>query len=390
MVKVLTQKFFTAVFVTALAALTASCTGGGTVVSLPTELMPTPTPGDSTNNTPLQIAPGAVNVLTGGSVVFVAVGGQTPYTFSILSGIGSVQAITGIYIAPGTTGSATIRVTDAAGTTSDATVTVQNGSGNGAPQVFIASPAANAVVGNTTTLIGICRTGLQIDLSGTGLASPSSTTCNGGTFSQVITFTAGSGNKQVTVTQNDSGSGLSGTDTRVFSSDIDAPTAASISINSAATHTKTAAVTLTLAATNADYMYITNTAGCASGGAWESYSTWKSWSLAQTNATATVYAKYKDVAGNETSCINTTIIHDDVAPTVTFSSPAVNTVAAGSLTITGSCDSGIAVDISGTGVNSASSTTCPAGTFSQSITLSSGDGAKVVNISQTDLAGNVG
>ncbi|MFK7873873.1 MAG: hypothetical protein AB8C84_12035 [Oligoflexales bacterium] len=72
---------------------------------------------------------------------------------------------------------------------------------------------------------------------------------------------------------------------------------------------------LTLAAFGASEMYITNTSGCASNGTWESYSTSKSnWSLAQTNTNATVYVKYKDTVGNETNCVNDTIIHDDVVP----------------------------------------------------------------------------
>src|SRR5690606_11740237 len=52
----------------------------------------------------------------------------------------------------------------------------------------------------------------------------------------------------------------------------------------------------------------------ASGGSYEAFTSSKSWSLGQTNATATVYAKFKDTAGNESSCISDTIIHDDQPP----------------------------------------------------------------------------
>lgn len=89
----------------------------------------------------------------------------------------------------------------------------------------------------------------------------------------------------------------------------------SISINSGAAYTKSTAATLTLDATGASAMYITNIAGCASGGTYETYATSKSWTLSKINTTATVYVKFRDSAGIETTCINDTIIHDNKAPT---------------------------------------------------------------------------
>jgi len=99
--------------------------------------------------------------------------------------------------------------------------------------------------------------------------------------------------------------------------DNQAPSGASVSINSNATYTNTTSVTLTLAATGASQMCVTNTAecGCANSSDWETYNTTKAWTLGQTNATATVYVKYRDVALNESACINDTIIHDNQAPT---------------------------------------------------------------------------
>jgi hypothetical protein len=61
-------------------------------------------------------------------------------------------------------------------------------------------------------------------------------------------------------------------------------------------------------------MYITNTAGCASGGQWESYSAQKNWDLAQSNSTATVYVKFRDSIQRESDCISDTILHDDTVP----------------------------------------------------------------------------
>ena len=80
-------------------------------------------------------------------------------------------------------------------------------------------------------------------------------------------------------------------------------------------YTLSSANTLFLSATDAAEMYITNIPGCDSGGSWEGYATTKSnWVLAQSNGNATVYAKFRDLAGNQTLCISDAIVHDNIAP----------------------------------------------------------------------------
>jgi len=58
-------------------------------------------------------------------------------------------------------------------------------------------------------------------------------------------------------------------------------------------------------------MYVTNTAGCGSGGAREAYATSKAWTLPSANATNTVYIKWRTASLNESACI----IYDTIAPT---------------------------------------------------------------------------
>ena len=93
------------------------------------------------------------------------------------------------------------------------------------------------------------------------------------------------------------------------------PSSTTISISSGAAYTTSSSVTLGLSASGASEMYVSNTAGCGAGGSWETYATSKSWTLGQSNATATVYVKYRDTYGNESSCINDTIVHDGIDPT---------------------------------------------------------------------------
>jgi trimeric autotransporter adhesin len=74
----------------------------------------------------LGISPTSATVSVGSTTVFSAAGGQSPYTYSVVSGGGSVVAATGAYTASASVGTAVIRATDALGSTVDANVSVIN------------------------------------------------------------------------------------------------------------------------------------------------------------------------------------------------------------------------------------------------------------------------
>jgi len=106
------------------------------------------------------------------------------------------------------------------------------------------------------------------------------------------------------------------------SADITAPTSTSVSISAGATTTASTSVTLTLAATGASHMMIANTSAFT-GASWETYATSKAWTLTTVDGVKTVYAKFKDTAGN---------ISTAVSDTITLGVVAVTTLPAGCLT----------------------------------------------------------
>ncbi len=77
-----------------------------------------------TVNAALAISPTSATVNINTTKTFSASGGVTPYTYSVVSGSGSVNSSSGLYSAPGTTGSVSVRVTDALGNVSDSVVTL--------------------------------------------------------------------------------------------------------------------------------------------------------------------------------------------------------------------------------------------------------------------------
>ncbi|GIL18537.1 MAG: hypothetical protein BroJett040_22880 [Oligoflexia bacterium] len=77
-----------------------------------------------TVNAALAISPASPTLQINAGQTFTASGGVGSYTYSIASGGGTINSSSGAYTAPGTTGSATVRVTDALGNTSNASITI--------------------------------------------------------------------------------------------------------------------------------------------------------------------------------------------------------------------------------------------------------------------------
>ena len=94
----------------------------------------TPTPATSSATVtvvppPLSISPGVTYIPTNAGTTFTASGGTPPYTFAMVSGGGSINSSTGVYSAPNTAGSASVKVTDSAiptPATSSASITIYN------------------------------------------------------------------------------------------------------------------------------------------------------------------------------------------------------------------------------------------------------------------------
>lgn len=119
------------------------------------------------------------------------------------------------------------------------------------------------------------------------------------------------------------------------SGDTTAPTG-TITINSAAATTQTTAVTLTLSATDnsgmVSQMQFSNDGTTYSPA--EAYATTKSWTLTSGDGTKTVYAKFKDAAGNWSTAVSDTIVLDSTAPTISTQSASGMTAAGATITWT--------------------------------------------------------
>lgn len=103
---------------------------------------------------------------------------------------------------------------------------------------------------------------------------------------------------------------------RNYVKDTLAPSGGNIVIGDGVTIPTTPAVILNLSATGATQMYVTNDAGCDTGGILEPFSTTKNWTLVPVGTTAKVYAMFSDDAGNSTACVSATTEVNFVTPIV--------------------------------------------------------------------------
>jgi len=91
---------------------------------------------------PLAISPISSSLFVNGLQTFTASGGVSPYTFSITSGGGIIDANSGIYTAPAVSGSTNIRVTDSLGNTANASIIIID--------LLTITPAAKTLAVNNT------------------------------------------------------------------------------------------------------------------------------------------------------------------------------------------------------------------------------------------------
>jgi hypothetical protein len=208
-----------------------------------------------------------------------------------------------------------------------------------------------------------------------------------------FTLSSGDGTETVYVKYRDAANNESETYSDAIILDSRAPIG-SIVINNGVTYITTRAVTLALEATDAtsgiDQMMICNIEDFGSCG-WEVYVTDKDWMLTTPDGNKTVYAKFKDRAGNESEATSDMIILDTQGP---LDSILINSGA----TYTTIPEVELSLNATDEFAGVAEMKVCNVDTFigcdwetyatSKAWTLAAGDGTKTVYAKYRDEAGN--
>lgn len=230
----------------------------------------------------------------------------------------------------------------------------------------------------------------EVRLTGSSVAQ---TTCLNNSYSiSVDTNSLSEGQLNFTLSHTDPFGNSAPAVNVSLAKDTSGPSLLSLAINANNSHTNSLNSTLSISASDASEMLISNSILCNTGN-WEPMASSKSWTLNTSNDINTVYAKFKDASGNESACISDSIIHDNIAPTVAWSSPTegaiINSLNQNSFLVSGTCsENSRNVQIfRGSLVGSA---TCTNNAWSTNLNLASlGQGTQVFSISHTDLANNL-
>ncbi|HYW84040.1 MAG TPA: hypothetical protein VFB30_12325, partial [Spirochaetia bacterium] len=103
---------------------------------------------DGPQGTGLSISPSATVLATSSTFTFAASGGVGPYAYTLVSGGGSVDPVTGLYTASATAGTAVIQVMDKTGKSVDALVTILP-----PPSLAISPSPASVTVNGSLTFV---------------------------------------------------------------------------------------------------------------------------------------------------------------------------------------------------------------------------------------------
>ena len=200
-------------------------------------------------------------------------------------------------------------------------------------------------------------------------------------ISKSYSLPGGDGLKTVYVQYKDVAGNWSAPVSDTITLDTDPPTG-TILINGDAAYATSSPVTLTLSSPDSALMQFNNENGAWSS--WETYATSKIWPLSDGDGAKTVYAQFKDAAGNvSTESISDDITLDTSVPTIDIGAPSVKSTATGPVTYEITYGGPDAVTLADGDVTLNKSMTADAGSV-----VVSGMGLTTRTVTISDITGN--
>ncbi len=257
----------------------------------------------------------------------------------------------------------------------------------------ITSPLNGSSTNSTAqTILGACETGATVNISGAIVGSPVSASCVASSYSRAVTLNTGDGVKAVSATQTDLSNNISAATNISVTLDTGVPAAPTITSPTNGSSTNSSAQTVVGACETGATVNISGaivgspvTTSCVAS----NYS--RAVTLTAGDGAKAISATQTDLSNNTSSATNISITLDTAVPTApTITSPTNGSlVAVVAQTVTGACETGATVNISGDIVGSPVTTLCAASSYSRAVTLTAADGAKSISATQTDVALNI-
>lgn len=259
------------------------------------------------------------------------------------------------------------------------------------PALTITSPAVGSYHKGSATITGSCETGRDINFSG-DIQANFTISCTTGTFTQLVNFSNGDGNKTITLTQTDAVGNITTVSRNLIRDEVSPVITKTIGASPDFTKLNvpnawggTCEGNYTISVTGSE----TTSFACSSG----------SWSWTPSPKTVDGTFSYNlvqtDAAGNVSSPpLTLSWTRDATAPLFKTTAPSVATAPAtlnitnnlSSLSFTGSCEGTNPIAITGAATATFS---CSSASWSWSTPTVSADGVRTYTFKQTDPAGNI-
>lgn len=262
-----------------------------------------------------------------------------------------------------------------------------------APAIAILSPAGGSYVKVQTKLAGTCETGLPVLYYIDDAKNTSTLNCVAGAFEKILPSTLMDGHHTAWVSQTDL-AGNKAVQSLQFMVDNNSPLVKILAPLVNANLETSSLVNIRGTCENGLNVQIAGPALSAplsilcAGSAFQVTAI-----MSSTAGTAAITASQTDMAGNNGSVSTNVVLKLPTIPTpvVKITSPAVNFLTRNrSLTLQGTCESGLSVQVSGTGITSATQTSCNNGNYQAMIQLTAADGLKNVIVAQTNAQNKTG
>lgn len=246
---------------------------------------------------------------------------------------------------------------------------------------------------STTVTLTLSAEDSGSGVTGMRFSSDGTTWTKWGSYSPTSSWklSTGDGEKQVHVQYRDAAGMVSKSYFDTIVLDTSLPVG-SVTVDSGATYANSTDVALALTASDTgsgvSSMRFSNNG--LTWGKWDTYSATAAWSLSVGDGTKTVYAQFRDAAGNTSPSCTDSIVLDSTAPigTVVIHGDAAYTTATSVLLAISASDGGSGVEQMRLSNDGTAWTSWQSYAVSKSWTLVAGDGVKSVYVQFKDYAGN--
>lgn len=257
------------------------------------------------------------------------------------------------------------------------------------PRLSLLIPVSNTNASSTVITRGLCETGLSVNLQVAGQAFVAP--CQNGEFSTSLPLSGADGVQQIEIWQEDLAKNRAATNVQIIK-DTQAPT---VNVSSPAQNANVSSSIQIRGVCESNLPVdilgaglASSTQGVCQNGQYDIMVV-----LTSGSGLKTFEVSQTDLAGNKTA-INRQVRRATPtvpAPSVAISSPAIGSfLTQRTFGLSGSCESGLTVNLSGSGHQSPKTTNCLNGSFNVQVQVTAGDGPKTIVVSQTNNSNSTG